>query len=175
MALAHRHAAPRTRSRCRSRSACGGGGRPRASFDLVLQSVLTLAIVTPDRPSSTGWRTRRWPTPRCSCCSSSGGRALRADRPWTVAFGAEGFRNPSFWDAVFRAAADDPGQTIIIFGLDRRCHRAVAVLRAHARAEALRATAVNRWGARLMGISTSGAGRLTFALAAFMGALSGCC
>ncbi len=41
------------------------------------------------------------------------------------------------------------------------------------RGKALRATAVNRLGARLMGISTSGAGRLSFGLAAFIGALSG--
>jgi branched-chain amino acid transport system permease protein len=41
------------------------------------------------------------------------------------------------------------------------------------RGKALRATAVNRLGARLMGISTSGAGKLSFGLAAFMGALSG--
>ena len=41
------------------------------------------------------------------------------------------------------------------------------------RGKALRATAVNRLGARLMGISTSGAGKMSFGLAAFMGALSG--
>ena len=41
------------------------------------------------------------------------------------------------------------------------------------RGKALRATAVNRLGARLMGISTSGAGKLSFGLAAFIGALSG--
>jgi branched-chain amino acid transport system permease protein len=41
------------------------------------------------------------------------------------------------------------------------------------RGKALRATAVNRLGARLMGISTSGAGHLSFGLAAFIGALSG--
>jgi branched-chain amino acid transport system permease protein len=41
------------------------------------------------------------------------------------------------------------------------------------RGKALRATAVNRLGARLMGISTAGAGRLSFGLAAFIGALSG--
>ena len=41
------------------------------------------------------------------------------------------------------------------------------------RGKALRATAVNRLGARLMGISTNGAGRMSFALAAFIGALSG--
>lgn len=39
--------------------------------------------------------------------------------------------------------------------------------------KALRATAVNRMGARLMGISPTLAGKATFALAAFIGALSG--
>jgi len=39
--------------------------------------------------------------------------------------------------------------------------------------KALRATAVNRFGARLMGISTSLAGRISFGIAAFIGALSG--
>jgi branched-chain amino acid transport system permease protein len=39
--------------------------------------------------------------------------------------------------------------------------------------KALRATAVNRLGARLMGISSAVAGRLAFAMAAFIGALSG--
>ncbi|HEV8690955.1 MAG TPA: branched-chain amino acid ABC transporter permease, partial [Ideonella sp.] len=39
--------------------------------------------------------------------------------------------------------------------------------------KALRATAVNRLGARLMGISSTSAGRLSFTMAAFIGALSG--
>jgi branched-chain amino acid transport system permease protein len=39
--------------------------------------------------------------------------------------------------------------------------------------KALRATAVNRLGAQLMGISSTGAGRLSFSMAAFIGALSG--
>jgi branched-chain amino acid transport system permease protein len=41
------------------------------------------------------------------------------------------------------------------------------------RGKALRATAVNRTGARLMGISTHASGQLTFLLAALIGALSG--
>jgi branched-subunit amino acid ABC-type transport system permease component len=49
----------------------------------------------------------------------------------------------------------------------------VAVLRDVAAGKALRATAVNRLGARLMGISSSSAGRLSFTMAAFIGALSG--
>ncbi len=39
--------------------------------------------------------------------------------------------------------------------------------------KALRATAINRVGARLMGISTTMAGKLSFLLAAIIGALSG--
>jgi branched-chain amino acid transport system permease protein len=92
-----------------------------------------------------------------------------------VFFGAEGFRNPSFWDTRFSAGAITlSGQTLIIFmvsialilGLFLFFERTL-------RGKALRATAVNRLGARLMGISTSGAGKLSFALAAFIGALSG--
>ena len=92
-----------------------------------------------------------------------------------VFFGAEGYRNPSFWDARFSAGPLMlSGQTIFIFvasialivGLWLFFGRTL-------RGKALRATAVNRLGARLMGISTSGAGRLSFGLAAFIGALSG--
>jgi branched-chain amino acid transport system permease protein len=92
-----------------------------------------------------------------------------------VFFGAEGFRNPSFWDTRFSAGALTlSGQTVIIFlvsialivGLWLFFERTL-------RGKALRATAVNRLGARLMGISTSGAGKLSFGLASFIGALSG--
>ena len=90
-------------------------------------------------------------------------------------FGAEGFRNPSFWDARFAAGALSlTGQTVIIFvaslalivGLWLFFERSLT-------GKALRATAVNRAGARLMGISSSAAGRLAFGMAAFIGALSG--
>ncbi|MCK6421846.1 MAG: branched-chain amino acid ABC transporter permease [Aquabacterium sp.] len=90
-------------------------------------------------------------------------------------FGAEGFRNPSFWDDRFTLGPVTlSGQALIIFVaslalivmlwlfFERSLH-----------GKALRATAVNRLGARLMGISSQSAGRLTFTLAAFIGALSG--
>jgi branched-chain amino acid transport system permease protein len=90
-------------------------------------------------------------------------------------FGAEGFRNPSFWDARFSAGALTlSGQTIIIFAASL-----VLIVLLYLFFErtltgkALRATAVNRVGARLMGISSNGAGRLAFTMAAFLGALSG--
>jgi branched-chain amino acid transport system permease protein len=90
-------------------------------------------------------------------------------------FGAEGFRNPSFWDTRFSTGALTlSGQTIIIFAASI----ALIVLlylffERTLTGKALRATAVNRVGARLMGISSNGAGRLAFTMAAFLGALSG--
>lgn len=90
-------------------------------------------------------------------------------------FGAEGFRNPSFWDSRFSAGALTlSGQTVIIF----IASVALIVLlwlffERTLTGKALRATAVNRAGARLMGISSSGAGRLAFTMAALIGALSG--
>jgi branched-chain amino acid transport system permease protein len=90
-------------------------------------------------------------------------------------FGAEGFRNPSFWEQRFSAGALTlNGQTVIIF----IASLALIVLlylffERTLTGKALRATAVNRAGARLMGISSSAAGRLAFTMAALIGALSG--
>jgi branched-chain amino acid transport system permease protein len=90
-------------------------------------------------------------------------------------FGAEGFRNPSFWDARFSIGALTlSGQTIIIFGVSLALIGALWLFFERSLAgKALRATAVNRLGARLMGIRTASAGRLSFTMAAFIGALSG--
>ena len=90
-------------------------------------------------------------------------------------FGAEGFRNPSFWDARFSVGEVAlTGQATLIF----LASIALIVLlylffERTLTGKALRATAVNRAGARLMGISSSGAGRLAFLMAALIGALSG--
>ena len=90
-------------------------------------------------------------------------------------FGAEGFRNPSFWDSRFSLGPLAlGGQAVIIFAASF----ALIVLlylffERTLTGKALRATAVNRAGARLMGISSSGAGRLAFTMAALIGALSG--
>jgi branched-chain amino acid transport system permease protein len=66
-----------------------------------------------------------------------------------VMFGAEGSRTDAFSDARFDLGA------LTVSG------------------KALRATAVNRLGARLVGIGTTQAGRLAFTLAAALGALCG--
>ncbi|MBI3350105.1 MAG: branched-chain amino acid ABC transporter permease [Burkholderiales bacterium] len=92
-----------------------------------------------------------------------------------VFFGAEGYRTPPFWDARFDVGPlSFTGQTLIIFGAS------VALLlgmwlffERSLMGKALRATSVNRTGARLMGISGDAAGSLSFTMAAFIGALSG--
>jgi len=90
-------------------------------------------------------------------------------------FGAEGSRNPAFWDERFSLGAITlSGQSLIIL----LASGALMVLlwlffEKSLYGKALRATAVNRLGARLMGISTDSAGHLSFTMAAFIGALSG--
>ena len=90
-------------------------------------------------------------------------------------FGAEGFRNPPFWDQRFTfGPLAVSGQTLIIFVASLALIAALWLFFERSLyGKALRATAVNRLGARLMGISTDSAGQLTFTLAAFIGALSG--
>ncbi len=90
-------------------------------------------------------------------------------------FGAEGFRNPPFWDERFSLGAlAVTGQTLIIFGVSAALIVGLFVFFDRTLSgKALRATSVNRTGARLMGISTDGAGTLSFTMAAFIGALSG--
>jgi branched-chain amino acid transport system permease protein len=90
-------------------------------------------------------------------------------------FGAEGYRNPSFWDLRLSLGSINLTGQAIIIGV---ASIALIVLlwlffERTLRGKALRATAVNRLGARLMGISPQSAGQMTFAMAALIGALSG--
>jgi branched-chain amino acid transport system permease protein len=92
-----------------------------------------------------------------------------------VFFGAEGFRNPAFWDERYTIGPVMlSGQTIITFAATVAL---IAMLWLYfersLRGKALRAIAVNRTGARLMGISSQSSGQLTMTMAAFIGALSG--
>jgi branched-chain amino acid transport system permease protein len=92
-----------------------------------------------------------------------------------VFFGAEGYRTPAFWEARFDAGPlSFTGQTLIIFGASAALIVALFVFFERTlTGKALRATSVNRTGARLMGISGDAAGSLSFTMAAFIGALSG--
>jgi branched-chain amino acid transport system permease protein len=143
---------------------------------LVFQSLLTLAIVTPLGPLVYRLAYERLADATVLVLLIvSIGVHFALTGLGLVFFGAEGFRNPSFWDARFSAGALTlSGQTIIIFFVSIALIVALYLFFERTlRGKALRATAVNRLGARLMGISTIGAGRLSFGLAAFMGALSG--
>ena len=143
---------------------------------LLLQCLLTLAIVTPLGPLV--YRLAYQPLADATVLVLlivSVGVHFALTGLGLVFFGAEGFRNPSFWDARFSAGALTlTGQTVIIFLTSIVLIVSLWLFFERTlRGKALRATAVNRLGARLMGISTAGAGRLSFALAAFIGALSG--
>ncbi|MDR3455378.1 MAG: branched-chain amino acid ABC transporter permease [Rhodoferax sp.] len=90
-------------------------------------------------------------------------------------FGAEGFRNPSFWDVRYQLGAVNLSGQAIIIGVVSLALMVLLWLffERTLYGKALRATAVNRLGARLMGISSHTAGQLTLAMAALIGALSG--
>jgi len=92
-----------------------------------------------------------------------------------VFFGAEGYRTPPFWDANFSVGAlAISGQAIVTVATSALLMAALYLFFARTLAgKALRATAINRLGARLMGVSTEHAGRSAFSMAAFIGALSG--
>ena len=145
-------------------------------FPLAVQAVLTLAIVT-----ACGPLVYRLAYQSLADASSlvllivSVGVHLTLTGLGLLFFGAEGFRNPSFWDARLHwGPLLVKGQAVIIFLVSL----AMIVLlwqffSRTLRGKALQATAVNRLGARLMGISTTSAGQLTVAMAALIGALSG--
>ena len=90
-------------------------------------------------------------------------------------FGAEGSRTPAFSDARFTLGdIVISGQTLWVVGASLALIATLYVFFERTfYGKALRATAINRTGARLMGISTVMAGKLSFLLAALIGALSG--
>ena len=145
-------------------------------FPLIVQSLLTLAIVTPLGPLVYRLAYEKLADATVLVLLIvSVGVHFALTGMGLVFFGAEGFRNPSFWDARFSAGALAlSGQTLIIFMVTIALIVALFLFFERSlQGKALRATAVNRLGARLMGISTTSAGRLSFGLAAFIGALSG--
>ena len=92
-----------------------------------------------------------------------------------VMFGAEGSRTASFSEAFFELGTINvSGQSLWVVGV---AGLLIAALYFYFErtlpGKALRATAVNRLGARLVGIGTTQAGRLSFTLAAAIGALCG--
>ena len=90
-------------------------------------------------------------------------------------FGAEGSRTPAFTSASFTVGAVNVSvQSLLVVGTSIALIGLLALFFGRALyGKALRATAVNRAGARLCGISPEFAGALTFALAALMCAFCG--
>jgi branched-chain amino acid transport system permease protein len=90
-------------------------------------------------------------------------------------FGAEGTRTPAFSEgSVALGAAGVQLQALWIVALALLLIAALALFFGRTLpGKALRATALNRVGARLMGIPAELAGRFTFGLAAAIGAFSG--
>jgi branched-chain amino acid transport system permease protein len=146
------------------------------NFPLLVQALLTLALVTPFGPLiyRLAYESLADATVLVLLIVSVGVHFALTGLGLFF-FGAEGFRNPSFWDARFNAGPlTFSGQTLIIFLASVALIVALWLFFERSLyGKALRATAVNRLGARLMGISSDSAGRLTFTMAAFIGALSG--
>jgi branched-chain amino acid transport system permease protein len=90
-------------------------------------------------------------------------------------FGAEGSRTPAFTDAAFQLEQMTfSAQSLLVIGTSVVLIGALyAFFGRTLHGKALRATAVNRIGARLVGISPSFAGALTFVLAGFLCAFCG--
>ena len=145
-------------------------------FPLLVQALLSMAVVTAFGPLvyRVAYQSLEDATPLVLLIVSVGVHFAMTGLG-LLFFGAEGFRNPSFWD--YRGQFGPltlSGQTIII-GLSTVALIVLFYLyfERSLKGKALRATAVNRTGARLMGISTHSSGQLTFTMAALLGALSG--
>ncbi|ARN19635.1 branched-chain amino acid ABC transporter permease [Piscinibacter gummiphilus] len=92
-----------------------------------------------------------------------------------LVFGPEGSRTDPFTDWVVSAGGVDvAGQSLVVIAVATGLIGLLyAFFERTLKGKALRATAVNRNGARLVGIGTVQAGRLAFALATGLGALAG--
>jgi len=145
-------------------------------FHLLVQALLSVAVVTAFGPLvyRVAYQSLESATPLVLLIVSVGVHFALTGLG-LLFFGAEGFRNPAFWDLRLNLGPVMlSGQTIII-GV---ASLALIVLlwlffERSLFGKALRATAVNRLGARLMGISSHAAGQLSFTMAALIGALSG--
>ncbi len=150
-------------------------GRP-GEWPLALQVLLSLALVVPLGPMV--YRLAYQPLASASVLVLlivSVAVHLTLVGLGLLFFGAEGSRTPAFSEASIElGAVTVTGQTLWVLGTSAVLIVALYVFFERSLwGKALRATAINRVGARLMGISTTQAGKLCFLLAAAIGALSG--
>lgn len=149
---------------------------PLATLPMPLQIALALAVVVPLGPMI--WRLAYQPLAEASVLVLlivSVAVHLVLVGLGLLVFGAEGSRTPPFSEGRFAfAGMTVTAQTLWVIGCSAALIVALSLLFARTLyGKALRATAVNRTGARLMGIPTALAGRLTFLLCALIGAASG--
>jgi branched-chain amino acid transport system permease protein len=92
-----------------------------------------------------------------------------------VFFGVEGFRTPGFWDGhVDIGGFSMNGQSVIVLLVTAALIALLTLLfKATLHGKALRAAASNSTGARLLAISVSFSGLMSFTIAALIGALCG--
>ncbi len=143
---------------------------------VAVEALLTLAIVTPMAPYL--YRVAFQPLAEASVLVlliASLGVHLALVGLGLGFFGPEGYRAQGFSDARYALGSMVvPGQALWIVGATVALMAGLAVFFEYTLAgKALRATAVNRLGARLVGIATSLSGRIAFTLAGLIGALSG--
>lgn len=143
---------------------------------IVVEALLSVAIVTPMAPYL--YRVAFQPLAEASVLVlliASVGVHLALNGLGLVFFGPEGFRAQGFSDARYAVGnLVVPGQALWIVGLTVLVMAGLGLFFDRTLAgKALRATAVNRLGARLVGIATSLSGRIAFALAGLIGAISG--
>jgi branched-chain amino acid transport system permease protein len=149
---------------------------PVKTLPLVVQVILTLAIVVPMGPMM--YRLMYQPVASASVLMLlivSVAVHIAMVGLGLLFFGAEGQRTPAFSDASFDLGPLlVSGQTLWVLAVSGLLITALyQFFERTLYGKALRATAINRVGAQLMGISPALAGRLTFLLAAFIGTLSG--
>ena len=143
---------------------------------IVVQALLAVAIVTPMAPYL--YRIAFQPmaeAPVLVLLIAAVGVHLALTGLGLVFFGPEGFRATAFSSQSIRTGPlIVPGQALWILSFTALLIVGLAAFfNITLAGKALRATAVNRLGAQLVGIGTSLSGRIAFVLAGFIGALSG--
>jgi branched-chain amino acid transport system permease protein len=142
----------------------------------ILAALLAIAIVAPMTPYL--YRVAFQPLAQASVLVlliASVGVHLALNGLGLVFFGPEGYRATGFSAGQLTLGGQSiPGQALWIVGLAILTMAGLALFFGFTLpGKALRATAVNRLGARLVGISTALSGRVAFALAGLIGAASG--
>lgn len=149
---------------------------PLAKLPMLIHMILTLAVIVPMGPML--YRLVYQPLADASVLILlilSVALHLSMVGLGLLFFGAEGQRTPPFSEASFDLGAlTVSGQTLVVVFTSLACIAGLYFFFERTLyGKALRATAINRVGARLMGIRPALAGKITFLVATLIGAFSG--